>query len=227
MKMKTTLIQAASFVAVLLTPLAATSGDEKLTPAEAKEIAKEAFLWGMHPVAIYHLRFNFAQNELNPRAAGINRLHWDRTPLKALPRVATTPNATTLYGTGMFDLSEEPAVIVVPEIKDHYWSVQLFDNYSRWWHMIGSQFNKPGPVRRLLIGPNWSGKLPDGFVGGGGGGGGGRHRAVPVRLCRGAGTRRSHRRYGGRGPERQRHPGPHHGHVAQPVDCCWTQGGAG
>jgi hypothetical protein len=25
--------------------------------------------------------------------------------------------------------------------------------------MIGSQFNAPGPVRRLLIGPNWSGKL--------------------------------------------------------------------
>jgi hypothetical protein len=82
--LKTTLIQAAWFVAVLLTPLAATSADEKLTPAEAKEIAKEAFLWGMHPVAIYHLRFNFAQNELNPRAAGINRLSWDRTPLKAL-----------------------------------------------------------------------------------------------------------------------------------------------
>ena len=101
-----------------------------ITTDEAKSIAKEVFLWGMHPVAIYHLRFNFAQNELNPRAAGINRLHWDRTPLKALPRVATTPNATTLYGVGMFDLSEEPAVIIVPEIKDHYWSVQLYDNYS-------------------------------------------------------------------------------------------------
>ena len=161
----TALTRAAMFVAVLLTPLAATCTDETLTPAEAKDIAKEAFLWGMHPVAIYHLRFTFAQNELNPRAAGINRLHWDRTPMKAMPRVATTPNATTLYGVGMFDLSEEPAVIIVPDIKDHYWSVQLYDNYSRWWHMIGSQFNAPGPVRRLLIGPNWSGKLPDGFVG--------------------------------------------------------------
>jgi hypothetical protein len=53
MLMKTNLIHAASFVAVLLAPLAATSADEQLTPAEAKEIAKEAFLWGMHPVAIY------------------------------------------------------------------------------------------------------------------------------------------------------------------------------
>ena len=68
--MKATVIRAALLVAVLLTPLAATSADEKLTPTEAKEIAREAFLWGMHPVAIYHLRFNFAQNELNPRAGG-------------------------------------------------------------------------------------------------------------------------------------------------------------
>jgi len=139
--------------------------DMTLTPDEARDIAKEAFLWGMHPVAIYHLRFNFTQNPLNPRAAGINRLSWFRKPMKALPRVATTPNATTLYGVGMFDLSKEPAVIRIPEIKDHYWSVQIHDNYARWWHMIGSQFNAPRPVQRLLIGPNWSGRLPEGFVG--------------------------------------------------------------
>jgi len=96
---------------------------------------------------------------------GVNRLSWDRCPMKALPRIATTPNATTLYGVGFLDLSEEPAVITVGEVKDRYWSVQFHDNYARWWHMIGSQFDAPGPVRRLLIGPNWSGDLPDGFVG--------------------------------------------------------------
>ena len=119
----------------------------------------------MHPVAIYHFRYNFAQNEKSPRYVGINRLSWDRKPQKALPRIETTPNATMLYGFAMLDLSKEPVVITVPEIKDHYWSIQLVDNYARWWHLIGSQFNAPGPVRRLLIGPNWSGKLPAGFVG--------------------------------------------------------------
>jgi len=136
-----------------------------LTPDEARSIAKEAFLWGMHPVAIYHLRYNFVQNEKSPRFVGVNRLSWDRRPMKALPRIATTPNATTLYGVGFLDLSKEPAVVTVAEVKDRYWSVQFHDNYARWWHMIGSQFDAPGPVRRLLIGPNWSGDLPDGFVG--------------------------------------------------------------
>ena len=96
----------------------------EIEPAEARSIAKEVFLWGMHPVAIYHFRYNFAQNEKNPRYVGINRLSWDRKPQKALPRIETTPNATVLYGFAMLDLSKEPVVITVPEIKDHYWSIQ-------------------------------------------------------------------------------------------------------
>jgi hypothetical protein len=144
---------------------AAAQTNPQLSPQEARAIAKEIFLWGMHPVAIYHLRYNQTQNDKSPTFSGVNRLHWSRTPMKALPRIATTPNATTLYGFAQLDLSKEPVVVTVPEIKEHYWSVQLHDNYARWWHLIGSQFNAPGPVRRLLIGPNWSGKLPAGFVG--------------------------------------------------------------
>src|SRR5262245_39087287 len=151
----------------LSTTTKATSLDTGPSPQEAREIAKEIFLWGMHPVALYHLRYNTAQNEKSPRFEGINRLVWDRKRMPASDRTATTPNATTLYGTAMLDLAKEPVVVVAPEIRDHYWSLQFADNYARWWPMaIGSQFNAPGPLKRLLIGPNWTGKLPEGFVGG-------------------------------------------------------------
>ena len=137
-----------------------------LSPDEARAIAKEVFFWGMHPVAIYHLRYNTVQNDKSPKFTGVNRLSWYRKPIVAFDRFATTPNATTLYGTGMLDLSKEPVVVTVPEIGDRYWSIQFADNYARWWPMmIGSQFNAPGPLKRLLIGPNWSGKFPTGFVG--------------------------------------------------------------
>jgi hypothetical protein len=139
---------------------------KQVTAAEARTIAREAFLWGMHPVAIYHLRYNQAQNENSPRFTGINRLSWYRKPLTAADRFGTTPNATTLYGTAMLDLSKEPVVLTVPEIKDRYWSIQFADNYARWWPVIvGSQFNATGPIRRLLVGPNWNGKIPVEFVG--------------------------------------------------------------
>ena len=136
----------------------------QLSPQDARAIAKEVFLWGMHPVAIYHLRYTHVQNDKSPAYVGVGRLFWERKAKKA-NRLATTPNATTLYGVGFYDLSKEPVVITVGDIKDHYWSIQLCDNYARWWHLIGSQFNAPGPMRRLLIGPNWSGKYPSDFVG--------------------------------------------------------------
>jgi hypothetical protein len=166
MRTRTILVTAALVCAVMLTHPSATRAQDKLTPAEARAIAKEAFLWGMHPVAIYHLRYNQAQNEKSPAYAGINRLRWYRKPIVATDRFATTPNATTLYGTAMLDLSKEPVVLTVPEIKDHYWSIQFADNYARWWPlMVGSQFNAPAPLRRLLVGPNWKGKIPPEFVG--------------------------------------------------------------
>ena len=122
---------------------------KQLTADETKAIAKEAFLWGMHPVAIYHLRYNQAQNEKSPRFSGVNRLNWYRRSMTASDRFATTPNATTLYGTAMLDLSKEPVVLTVPEIKGRYWSIQFADNYSRWWPlMVGNQFNAPGSIRR-------------------------------------------------------------------------------
>jgi hypothetical protein len=42
-----------------------------LSPNEARAIAKEVFLWGMHPVAIYHMRYNLAQNEKSPSYVGL------------------------------------------------------------------------------------------------------------------------------------------------------------
>jgi hypothetical protein len=157
---------AALGLATTTAPSVLAQADASLSPEEARAIAKEVFLWGMHPVALYHLRYNQAQNEQSPKYTGINRLSWYRKPITASDRFATTPNATTLYGTAMLDLAKEPVVVAVPEIRDHYWSIQFADNYARWWDlMIGSQFNAPGKLQRLLIGPNWSGDLPDGFVG--------------------------------------------------------------
>ena len=50
------LIATAFLVGALLIPTAATAADEPLTAAEARTIAKEAFLWGMHQI-MYKLTF--------------------------------------------------------------------------------------------------------------------------------------------------------------------------
>ncbi len=150
-------------LAIGLTSTAAHASSQ-ISPDEARAIAKEVFLWGMHPIAIYHMRYNYVQNEKSPYYAGLGRLRWERAA-KTADRFATTPNATALYGIGFYDLSREPVVVTAGDIKDRYWSVQVVDNYSRWWLLVGNQFNAPGQVRRLLIGPNWNAKFPPDFAG--------------------------------------------------------------
>src|SRR5262245_24970816 len=113
MRTRTILVTVSLVCAAMLTQSSATRAQDKLTPAEAKAIGKEVFLWGMHPVAIYHLRYDLAQNEKNPTYVGVNRLRWNRKPITAADRFATTPNATTLYGTAMLDLAKEPVVLTV------------------------------------------------------------------------------------------------------------------
>ncbi len=63
------------FFALALTALAQqkTKMQAKLTPDEARSIAKEVFLWGMHPVAIYHQRYNFAQNGWSKISLNLSR----------------------------------------------------------------------------------------------------------------------------------------------------------
>ena len=135
-----------------------------LSPQEARAIAKEVFLWGMHPVAIYHLRYNHAAEREEPDLCRRRSPAWERAAKKAIasPRRRTPPPCTASAST---ICPKSRPLSPCGEIKDRYWSIQLVDNYARWWHLIGSQFNAPGPVRRLLIGPNWSGKLPPSFVG--------------------------------------------------------------
>ncbi len=136
-----------------------------LTPDEAKEIAKTAFFWGMHPVAYYHFRHNYTQNDKSPVFSGLNRIGWNREPITADFRAATTPNATTMYGIGVYDLRAEPVVISVPAIKNRYWSVQATDQYARWFLKMGNQWTGADAQQGLLVGPEWIGQLPTGFTG--------------------------------------------------------------
>ncbi|MFI1239869.1 DUF1254 domain-containing protein [Nocardia salmonicida] len=81
-------------------------------------------------------------------------------------RWVVSPNADTIYGFGIADLTDEPAVIQTPtEVPDgHYWTVQIVDVYTTVVHQLGSAAATPGG-KFLLVGPNWTGTVPEGFVG--------------------------------------------------------------
>jgi len=73
-----------------------------------------------------------------------------------------TPNRDTVYsGLGLF-LADEPVILVVPPIKDRYYSLQIGDAYIVNQHYIGTRATGNDGGNYALVGPNWHGKLPRG-----------------------------------------------------------------
>jgi hypothetical protein len=136
----------------------------RLTEDEVHALTKEAFFWGMHPSAVYEIRYVFTQLKGGRNYVGDGRMHWDRRPRSAADKSVTTPNATTLYGFGFFDLRREPVVVALPAVSDRYFSVQACDQYPRWFMSVGNQFTGRAAQQFLIVGPDFNGPYPRGFA---------------------------------------------------------------
>ncbi len=147
-------------------PLPAASFDPGLTPTRIRSLVKQAYFWGLSQTGFYELRYVFSQAENMPPYRGLNRLAQNRQLFTAKERFATTPNASTLYAGGFFDVSQQPVVVTSPQVAaGRYWSIQAMNQYADWFFTVGSQFTGSAPQRYLIVGPKWHGTLPAGFRG--------------------------------------------------------------
>lgn len=145
---------------------AASPIDPSLNAGEIKQRSKEAFFWGMQQAGFYELRHVFTMMEGAPAYRGINRVMANTRLFSARERFATTPNASTLYSGGLFDLRRESIVVETPQMPEgRYWSVQAADHYAHWFFFVGSPFTGNAPQRYLIVGPDWKGRFPPGFKG--------------------------------------------------------------
>lgn len=135
-----------------------------VTPAEARAIAKDAYVYGFPVVDNYRIQYAYFVDRQNPEF----KATWNH--LVNIPRVYTpadtaiqTPNSDTPYSFVGMDLRAEPLVLTVPTIeKDRYFSVQLIDAYTFNFAYIGSRATGNDGGSYLIAGPNWKGDLPKG-----------------------------------------------------------------
>ena len=80
-------------------------------------------------------------------------------------RRVVTPNNDTIYGACFADLGEEAVVIQTPDdvAQGHYWTIQIVDAFTTVIRQQGSR-SCTAPGKYLLVGPQWNGEKPDGFV---------------------------------------------------------------
>jgi hypothetical protein len=137
---------------------------QDVTAAEARAIAKEAYIYGFPMVDSYRIQHAYFVDTANPEY----KAPWNQ--IVNVPRVYTpadtavqTPNSDTPYSFVGLDLRAEPIVLTVPPIeKDRYFSIQLIDAYTFNFDYIGSRTTGNDGGSFLIAGPGWKGETPAG-----------------------------------------------------------------
>ncbi|XZE34392.1 DUF1254 domain-containing protein [Pirellulaceae bacterium SH501] len=136
-----------------------------LTTAEARVIAKEAYIYGFPLVDNYRVLHSYFVNRESPEfKAPWNELHNEARVYTPNDRAIQTPNSDTPYSQLGTDLRGEPLVISVPAVeKGRYYSLQFIDAYTFNYAYVGSRATGTEASSFLLAGPNWKGEKPQGI----------------------------------------------------------------
>jgi hypothetical protein len=137
-----------------------------VSPAEARAIAKEAYVYGFPIVDNYRIQHTYWVDRTNPEYKGPFNQIWNSAKLfTPADKAIQTPNSDTLYSFMGADLRSEPLVLTVPAMeKERYFSVQLIDYYTFNFDYIGTRTSGNGGGSFLLAGPGWKGETPKGVA---------------------------------------------------------------
>jgi hypothetical protein len=140
------------------------SAQTGVTPAEARAIAKEAYIYGEPIVDNYRIQHAYWVDKSNPEYKGPYNQLWNSARLFSPADVAIqTPNSDTLYSLMGADLRSEPLVFTVPAMeKERYFSCQFIDYYTQNFNYFGTRTTGNGGGSYMLAGPGWKGETPKG-----------------------------------------------------------------
>ena len=160
--MKTkTILAAALLIGLALTTVHAAD----VTPAEARVIAKEAYIYGEPIVDNYRVQYAYFVDTKNPEYKAPWNHIWNSARLfSPADKAIQTANSDPLYSMIGADLRAEPIVLTIPRMeKERYFSVQFIDYYTQNFDYIGSRTTGNEGGTYLLAGPGWKGETPKGI----------------------------------------------------------------
>ncbi len=159
-----------SFLAILVFFLVAYNlADNKqarLSPEEAKSIAKEAYVYGFPMVMNYKTMYNYTLNDKSPDYKGpINQKSCVARLFTPEDKAVVTPNSDTPYCMFWMDLRDEPQVISVPEIEpERFYHFQLIDLYTHNFAYIGTLTTGNKAGNYIIAKHGWEGEKPEGIT---------------------------------------------------------------
>ncbi len=153
-------------LASLLIVSSSFASEHKMTAEEAKQIAREAYIYGFPLVLNYKTMYEYAIDKKSPEYRGdFNELACDARVFTPEDKAIITPNSDTPYCMTWVDLRAEPVVFTIPEIeKERFYEVQLIDLYTHNFAYISTVATGNVPGTYLLAGPDWKGETPQGIT---------------------------------------------------------------
>jgi hypothetical protein len=133
--------------------------------AEGFALAAEAYVYGYPLVTMEYTRRVMTNVE---KPEGTHAPMGQFVRMRAYPdakyRDVTAPNADTLYTTAWFDVSKEPWIVSVPDMKGRYFLLPMLDGWTDVFQVPGKRTTGTKAQTFAITGPGWSGTLPAGVT---------------------------------------------------------------
>lgn len=132
---------------------------------ESYETAKDAYIYA-YPLMTMDLTRRVTTNVSSPQ--GVSAPMGQIAKLREYPNASfnaiTAPNADTLYTVTWLDVSKEPWVLSIPDLKGRYALFPLLDGWTDVFQVPGKRTTGTGAQKYAITGPGWSGTLPAGVT---------------------------------------------------------------
>ena len=154
---------AAGLVAMVIIGMLSVSPAAAVSQEEAMAIGVDAFIYG-YPLVTMETTRKVMTNVEKPEGtrAPMGQFVRMREYPTAAFRDVTAPNADTLYNVAWIDVSKEPWVFGVPDMKERYFLMPMLDGWTEVFQVPGKRTTGTKAKTYAITGPNWQGKLPSG-----------------------------------------------------------------
>ena len=148
--------------------MAATQANaQALSREQAYEIARDAYIYA-YPIVTMDVSMRQSTNvpdaKTVPLRAPVNQFAHARNYPRAEDRDVVRYNFDTLYSPAWLDLGPEPIVLSVPDTAGRYYLLPMLDMWTDVFSVVGSRTTGTKAGNFVLVGPGWSGSLPDGLT---------------------------------------------------------------
>ena len=160
------LIALGAGMACIAVPFSRAHAESALSPAEARALAVDVYVYFYPLVSMDVTRRVFTNVEpgkefaKGPANTFVNVPEYPSADFKGIVRI----NFDTLYSNAWLDLTREPLVISVPDTQGRYYLLPLLDMWTDVFASPGWRTTGTGAGHFLVTPPGWKGTVPAGFT---------------------------------------------------------------